>query len=241
MKGKTKTLFSFLKGIILIVFLWIINTLIAFVIFPIESNTRNIILTWIIIDLLIIYFLIRLKYFNKIVIISLTIFLLLISSSYFFPINSNIPNEAIELNNKISKQNENKYEYAKNLFFEIEKKYKSPIRQYLLEPWKVFMMKDFAYFWNLEKGEYADSNIQGRIYRKLLLLSDRFTEDEIKIHQSFCSNSPHLLVKIYHPQREPIWADFWAVDNFPGVESNETYKFGMRTKRPCDKLIGTEF
>lgn len=160
---------------------------------------------------------------------------------YFLPLNSNIPQEAIELNNQISQQNQNKYDYAKDLFFAIEKKYTSPIRQYLLEPWKVFLIKDFAYFWNQKEGIYADSNVQGRIYRKLLLKSERFSEDEVKIHQSFYSNSPHLLVSISHPERELIWTDFWAVDNFPGVESNETYEFGMRTKRPCNKLIGKEF
>ena len=128
--------------------------------------------------------------------------------------------------------------YAKELFFAVEEKYTSPIRQYLIEPWKVLLIKDFEYFWNLEKGEYVDSNIQGRIYRKLLFVSGRFSKDEVTIHQSFCSNSPHLLVKIYHPEREDIWADFWAVDNFPGVESNKTYEFGMRTIRPCDDLIG---
>ncbi len=240
MQKKINIATNFLKGVILIVSLWLINTFIAFVPFSVESNTRYIILIWIIIDTLIIYALTKLKYFNAIVIISSLIFIALISFSYFLPLNSNVPQEAIDLNNQISEQNENKYDYAKNLFFEVEKKYTSPIRQYLLEPWKVFIIKDFEYFWNLKEGEYVDSNIQGRVYKKLLILSERFTEDEVIIHQSFCSNSPHLLVKIYRQEQE-IWADFWAVDNFPREGIDEIYEFGMRTKRPCDLLIGEAY
>lgn len=236
---KKRLLLDVLKGIILVILIWYIDTFIAFVPFSRQSNTRHILATWFIVDIIFVSLLVRFKKVNWRVGVSALGFVLLLSGMYFLPINSNIPQDVLKMNEEISSQYENKYDYAKELFFEVEKKYTSPIRQYLLEPWKVFIIKDFEYFWNQPKGSYADSNIQGRIYRKLLLESGRFTSEEVTIHQSFCSNSPHLLVRIEHPERDkPIWTDFWAVDNFPGVESNKTYEFGMRTIRPCDDLIG---
>lgn len=232
---------NILKGILLIIYLWLINTFIAFVPFSRESNTRLIIITWILIDSAFIYYLNKKKYINRIVIVSAIIFLLAVIGFYFLPINSNFTKEAINLNNQLSQEHQNKYDYAKALFFELEKKYTSPIRQYLLEPWKVVLIKDFKYFWNLKEGSYVDSNIQGRMYRKLLLESKRFSQEEVEIHQSFCTNSPHLLVKIKHPDRETIWADFWAVDNFPRKEVEQKYEFGLRTIRPCDALIGKSY
>lgn len=238
-KNRAKEIsFSILKGILLIVLIWVIDTFIAFVPFSRQSNTRLIILTWVVIDVVLIYALVKINQINKIVTISAITFTALLVALYFAPVNSNFSQDALELNKRISEKNANKYDYAKELFFEVEKKYAAPIRQYLLEPWKVFFIRDFAYYWNLDEGEYADSSIQGQMYRNLLLQSGRFTKEEITTHQGFCSNSPHLLVRITHPDREDIWADFWAVDNFPGVESNETYEFGMRAIRPCDEIIG---
>jgi hypothetical protein len=236
---KKKLYYDILKGVLLVVIIWIIDTFIAFVPFSRESNTRHIIATWFIVDFILVFWLVKIKKVNWRIGIFAILFAFLLAGMYFLPINSNIPQEVSVMNEELSIQYENKYDYAKALFFEVEKKYTSPIRQYLLEPWKVFIIKDFEYFWNQPIGSYADSNIQGRIYQKLLFESGRFTSEEVTIHQSFCSNSPHLLVKIIHPEREqPIWVDFWAVDNFPGVESNKTYEFGMRTIRPCDDLIG---
>ncbi|MBD3354496.1 hypothetical protein GF361_00760 [Candidatus Woesearchaeota archaeon] len=239
-KKSKKLLLDILKGVLLVVVIWYIDTFIAFVPFSRQSNTRHILMTWFIVDTVFVSLLVRFKKINWRVGASSLGFIFLLVGMYFLPINSNIPQNALMINNNLSEQySENKYDYAKALFFEVEKKYTSPIRQYLLEPWKVFIIKDFEYFWNQPDDSYADSNIQGRIYRKLLLKSGRFTSEEVIIHQSFCSNSPHLLVKINYPERgTPIWADLWAVDNFPGVESNKTYEFGMRTIRPCDDLIG---
>ena len=232
---------NILKGVILIVIIWVINAFIAFIPFSRQSNTKHILLTWFLVDVALIAFLNKKKYFNKTVVISAIAFILLVIASYFIPLNNNIPQDALQLNAEISAKHEDKYDYAKELFYAVERKYDSPIRQYLLEPWKVFIIRDFAYFWNAE-GEYVDSSIQGRMYRELLLQSGRFTEDEVLIHQSFCSNSPHLIIKIISPEREePIWADLWAVDNFPRKGIEEKYEFGMRTKRPCDFLTGAPY
>ncbi len=240
-REKKRVWISILKGILLIVVLWWVNAFIAFVPFSRESNTRLIILTWLVVDFLFIYFLARVKQLNWISAVSAIMFTAFLAVMYFAPLNSNFPQEALNLNKKISEENLNKYDYAKNLFFEVEKKYGAPIRQYLLEPWKVFFIRDFSYYWNLPDGEYADSSIQGQMYRNLLIQSGRFKEEEVTKHQGFCSNSPHLLIKIIGSNKEEIWVDFWAVDNFPGVESNETYEFGMRAKRPCNIIIGEAY
>jgi len=240
-KKVKRIIFASLKGIGLVVAIWIINTFIAFIPFSAESNAIHVIITWLIADFIFIFILVKTKQLDWWVIIPALTFVGVLIGLYFVPINSNIPQNAIELNNLLSEKNENKYDYAKELFFAVEEKYSSPIRQYVLEPWKVFLIKDFEYFWNLEKGKYADSSIQGRMYRKLLLASGRFSKEEVIIHQSWCRNSPHLLIKITHPEREDIWADFWAVDNFPRAEVNKTYEFGLRTIRPCDDLIGTGY
>lgn len=233
---------SIAKGVFLVVVLWVVNTFIAFVPFSVQSDTRYILITWAIVDVLLIGLLIKYKKLDRIAGISAVGFVLLVAGAYFLPLNDNFTPEALELNQRVSDANDDKYDYAKELFFEFEKKYTSPVRQYLLEPWRVFLIKDFAYFWNLEEGEYADSSVQGRMYRKLLLQSGRFTTDEVTLHQSFCSNSPHMLVRIEHPDREEIWADLWAVDNFPGTdERDETYEFGRRTVRPCNKLVGAPY
>ena len=235
-------LIDILKGVGLLVALWIIDTFIAFVPFSRASNTEYIITTWLVVDILLVMILNKeFKFFNKVVWFAFIAAIGLLTISYFLPLNSNIPAEALELNSNLNQQYENKYDYAKALFFALEVKYSAPIRQYLLEPWKVFFIKDFAYFWNLPEGSYADSSTQGRMYQIMLLESGRFDSSEVILHQGFCSNSPHLLVDIHHPEKGDIWADFWAVDNFPGVESNKTYEFGMRAIRPCNDLIGTGY
>lgn len=237
-----KLIKSISKGVGLVILIWITNTFIAFVPFSVESNTKHILITWGVVDLLLISSLVYYRKLDRVAGISAVVFVLLIVGSYFLPLNDNIPLSAIQINQQLSVQEEDKYDYARNLFFEVEKKYTSPVRQYLLEPWKVFVIKDFAYFWTLEDGGYADSSVQGRVYRKLLLNSGRFTEDEVFLHQSFCSNSPHLIVGIIQPGRDVIWADLWAVDNFPGSDGrDETYQFGQRTVRPCNKLSGEPY
>ncbi len=238
-KKVKKILITTLKGVGLVTAFWIINTFIAFVPFSVKSNPEAVIMTWLVVDFAFIFSLVRLKQVDRWTAIPALIFIGLLAILYLWvPLNSNIPANAIKINSEISQKNANKYDYAKELFFAVEKKYSTPVREYLLEPWKVFFIRDFAYFWNLREGAYADSNIQGRIYRALLLESGRFSEDEVVIHQSFCSNSPHLLIKLTHPEKGEMWADFWAVDNFPGAESNKTYEFGMRTITPCNDLIG---
>src|SRR3989344_133272 len=121
---------SIAKGVALVVIIWWINAFIAFVPFSRESNTRVIIATWIVVDAVFVYALVKIKQIDRMTGISALIFILILVGLYFVPVNSNIPDDVLKLNKKISEKHENKYDYAKELFFEVEKKYGAPIRQY---------------------------------------------------------------------------------------------------------------
>ena len=234
-----KILVNLGKGILLIFILWLINVFIAFVIFkPIDEHTKIINISWLITDIAIYALFIKLKQINWQVNLFalLTIFFLI--GLYLVPINNNISLEAREINNMISNKNDNKYDYAKELFYEIEKNWDSPIRQYLLEPHKIFFIRDFNYFWNV-KG-YVDSKIQAQIYQRLLIDSKRFDNNEIILKQKWCVNSPHGMIIIKHSEQD-IYADFWAVDGFPRPGIPEEYNFGQYAVKPCNKLEGEPY
>ncbi len=227
-----------LKGVGLFVLLWLVNVVIAFLIFNRESNTRLVILTWFIVDFLIYVKLYKRKFVNKLVNISVLVVIIILSVLYFVPISPALSQEALDFNEEISDKNIDRYQYAKELFFETEKKWTGPVREYLLQPHKVFFVKSSKFFWNVDG--YVPSNIQAEIYRNLLLESGRFTENEVIFEQGFCSNSPHGYISIKHPN-QTIYVDHWAVDNFPRKGISEIYKFGQVAKRPCDKLFGKGF
>jgi len=222
-----------LKGITLVVIFWIVNTFIAFVIFqPTTEDTRAIIGTWFVFDFFIYFLAYRRGWITKMVNFSAVGFVIVLAVIYMMPVNSNFPDTALELNKELSESYEDRNEYANALFEELRGKWNQPIRQYLLQPHRV-LLKDFAYFWELDDTEYVPSHVQGNMYVNLLRASDRFTEDEVQLKQSFCSNSPHGYVEINEDR--VIWIDFWAADNIEG------YKFGMRTIPPCKDLIGTSY
>jgi len=220
-----------LRGVGLIALFWAIITFIAFIIFNQETDVKPIIFTWTLILLLVYLQLKRQRWINKAINITAIITTMVLLILYFIPINKDLPQEALDLNKEISERNQDKYQYAKELFFETEKKWTGPTRQYLLEPHKVFFIKDTTFFWNVEG--YVPSNIQSQIYQGLLLESGRFTEEEVVLKQGVCTNSPHGYVEIKHPDRV-IYADHWAVDHFD-------YKFGQVAFVPCTELVGEEF
>jgi len=224
-------------GVVLIVILWVVNTIIAFVPYDGQTNVRLVIGTWLLVDALIIFSLRR--FINKIVVIAAVMIIIILVVLYLIPIRTNFPESALTTNERISSENPDKYTYAMVLFEETELKWTGPVRQYLLEPHKVFFRKSAAFFWDVDG--YVSSNIQSQMYRNLLLESGRFNENEIEFKQHFCTNSPHGYVQINSDKHGLIYADHWAVDNFPGKERNEIYKFGLATFSPCNKLSGKEF
>jgi len=235
MKNITKKrILEVLFGIGLILILWVVNTFIAFVPFDRQSNVRFVIGTWLLVDGLIIFFL--KKYTNRTVFIAAVITILALIVLYLIPIRANLPENALEINDRISTENEGRFVYAKLLFEETEAKWTGPVRQYLLEPDRVFFRKSATYFWDVDG--YVPSHIQSQMYRNLLLESGRFTENEVEFKQHFCTNSPHGYIQFNSDKHGIFYADHWAVDNFPGAERDGVYKFGQATFSPCNKLSG---
>lgn len=222
------------KGIGLIVLFWIINIFIAFVIFDRETGIWLILPSWFAADAVVYVWLLYTGHINRFVNLGAFAFLALLAGLYLLPVNANFPDTAVTRNNRISSQYEDTYAYAEALFLAVEKRWTSPVRQYLLEPHKVFFIKDARYFWNLPEGVYVDSNVQAHLYRNLLLESGRFSPQEIRVEQHFCTNSPHGVVVLQKDTRR-YYADLWAVDNF------ENYQFGQYTSAPCDVLSGKPY
>lgn len=149
---------------------------------------------------------------------------------FLIPINNNIPAEARALNERLAADHENRMDYAKALFDVLAERWSAPLRQYLLEPHKVFLIKDFAYFW-VREGEYVDSSVQAQMYRRMLLASGRFTPDEVEVQLRGCGLSPHAFAAL-QIDGETVYADLWAAQNIP------EYEFGMYTAAPCNELHG---
>ncbi len=222
------------KGFFLIFLLFGINAFIAFGIFSsANEDTSKILVSWAILDISLILILFKTNIIRIKEILFSLLFIVILILAYFIPIIPNLSQEAMDLNLNISSQYDNKYDYAEQLFYTLEKKWTSPTREYLIQPHKVFIVKSPAYFWEIEG--YVPSNIQAQIYRKMLLMSGRFTPNEVTFHHGSCTNSPHGYITIHHYEKGEIWVDFWAIDQF--LE----YKFGMRAFFPCDKLIGQAF
>ena len=226
-----KFLRNIAKGVALIAILWSANMIIAFVIFNRETSVSLIIPTWFAVDVSLYIFLFRFGFINRYVNASAVAVILILAILYMVPVSLSAPEEIRALNTSISTAYSDKFKYAKELFFEVEKRWSSPTRQYLLEPHKVFFIKSGTYFWRLEEGEYVDSNVQAHLYRNLLLESGRFEKNEIVVEQHWCTNSPHGVVAIMRGTRT-VYADLWAVDNL------DEYKFGQYTPPPCDTLTG---
>ncbi len=157
-----------------------------------------------------------------------TLFFGLMIALYSIPLRGDLPAEAVALNRKISEANEDRYEYARELFHVIARRFTSPTREYLLEPHKIFLIKSASHFW--KTLGYVPSHLQAQLYRKLLLANGRFSEGEVVYETGRCYNSPHGYVVIRHPDRA-IYADLWAAENF------DTYRFGQLVEMPsCETL-----
>lgn len=217
-----------IKGLILAVVWWVLAIFIAFNIFSVaDEHTVLILLSTLAVSIFGAKYLLDNRKITKQTLLWYLIWFIVLIGLYYLPINSNIPNETLILNKQISEANLNKFDYAEELFFKIEKNWTSPTRQYLKEPAKTFFIKDYKTFW-FTKG-YVPSNIQAQMYHQLLIRSGRFNPNEVELVNDFCANSPHGL--IYFKEKND-YADFWAVDQFPSE-----YKFGDRTVYPCNKLL----
>jgi hypothetical protein len=222
--------FEILKGAGLLAFLYALYAFIAFGIFSRETGGFVILTTWAAATVILWLLLWRFGFITKQTVLFFVLSVVFLVIMYFVPIRDNVPEEAQALNEQIAEEHEDRMMYARQLFFTLQERWTTPVRQYLLEPHKAFFIKDFQYFWE-EEGEYVDSNTQSQMYRILLLESNRFSEDEVTIERKDCVHSPHTIVAI-RLEDETVYADLWAADHF------EEYEFGMFTDVMCDELFG---
>lgn len=156
------------------------------------------------------------------------LFLGVLVGLYAIPLRDNLPAEAIETSQRISSAHEDRYEYARELFWDVVGRFTGPTREYLLQPQRIFLHKSSRYFW--ETGGYMPSHLQAQLYRHLLLDSGRFSREEVLYETGRCFNSPHGYVVILHPERR-IYGDLWAAANI------DEYRFGQVVQMPsCDRV-----
>ncbi|MGH9456072.1 MAG: hypothetical protein ACRD2J_00335 [Thermoanaerobaculia bacterium] len=147
---------------------------------------------------------------------------------YSIPLRGDLPPDLDALNRRISASHEDRYEYAREAFRVVVRSFTGPTREYLLQPQRIFLLKDAGYYW--ETRGYVPSHLLAQLYRKLLLASGRFDETEVVYRTGRCYNSPHGYVVIRHPRRS-IYADIWAAQNI------DAYRFGQLVEMPsCDAL-----
>jgi hypothetical protein len=218
------------KGFALFWGAFFLLSFIAFVPFSRESSAYLILAVWAAILAILVWLLWRQRLVGWMTLGFSLLTFVVTASLFFVPVNDNIPAEARALNRDIAAEHDNRYAYAEALFFALTERWTTPTRQYLLEPHKVLFKRDFAYFWE-RPGEYVDSNLQAQIYKRLLLDSGRFADEELWLERYHCINSPHTVLAIQGDDRI-VHADLWAADHF------DDYRFGMFTAVPCTELYG---
>ena len=215
-------------GALLLPLFWCLFAFIAFVPFNRETSAKLILSVTGAIFIAIVVLLHRRGMIGLQSWIGVVLVLGLMIGLYMVPLRGNLPSDALELNRQISSAHIDRYEYARQLFYVISRRYTGPTRQYLLEPQKIFVIKSISYYWSAHG--YVPSHLQAQLYRRLLLTSRRFNEHEVLYKTGHCFNSPHGYVVIRHPAR-PIFADLWAAENI------KAYRFGQLVEMPsCETL-----
>ena len=147
---------------------------------------------------------------------------------YNVPLRNDLPADALALVERYSEQQSDRYEFARDLFWDISKRFTGPTREYLLQPQRIFLLKSSAYYW--ETQGYVPSHLLTQLYRHMLIASGRFEPDEVRFRTGRCFNSPHGFLEIAHPDRE-LLADLWAAQQF------EDYEFGQVVDMPsCEGM-----
>lgn len=215
----------------LIAFLWVLFAVIAFVVFDRETASLTIVATTLAIFVATVVLLAWKRVLDLETGAYSLLFLAVLVGLYMIPLGSRLPAEARELNTAISERHEDRYDYARELFWMIANRFTGPTREYMLQPLRIFVIKSPTYFW--ETGGYVPSHLQAQLYRHMLLASGRFDRSEARYEMGRCFNSPHGYVVIRHPQRL-IYADLWAATHF------DEYQFGQLVEMPSCKGITAE-
>ncbi len=159
----------------------------------------------------------NMKKIAKLLLISFAVIFLLILCIIIFytiPPYGKMPdamkNKMIELSN----ENPNDVEFAKEVTIFIVERWKSPVREYIRQPFKPFI-KTYNKAWEVPMNEYQSSNVEARLIKRMLLESKRFTKKEIRYMHGFCTISPHGYLEIEKAGKnktEKFYLDTWALE-----------------------------
>lgn len=144
---------------------------------------------------------------------------------YRLPLQGNPPQEMIDKAKEFDKLSKTKLELVENVYHFVNNSYSSPIRQYLREPTKIFM-KDIETIWQL-KGSYMPSHIQNEMVKRMLLITERFSEEDFITTQGWCEISPHTVLFVKVDYNKTVAVDTWLSDH-GGL-------FNCFTQAPCGK------
>ena len=157
--------------------------------------------------------------------------------AYLSPPNNNYPVDMINKVNELSRMHPNDLDFARATFTFVVDRWKSPIRAYLKEPSKPFL-KDMMVIWNIPNGDYQSSNVESDLLKRMLILSNRFKDEDIRITRGFCEISPHSYIEInIRTENITFFMDTWLEDrDMCQIESC----FGQATTIPCgpENIIG---
>ena len=147
------------------------------------------------------------------------------------PLTGEVPQEMIDKADELKKISKTKMELARNTYDFVDKKFNSPVRQYLKEPNKVFM-KNRGKIFALE-DEYIPSNTQNQLFKELLILTGEFNEDDFTFVQARCYLLPRYTPHEYwilDIDGKEVFIDLWFEDH----TTLET-AFGCYASPPCGK------
>lgn len=217
-----------LTGAGLVALLWLLAAVVAFVIFDRESPAVLIIGVTLSLFVIVVVLLAQQGLVDIETGAYAVLVIALLVGLYVVPLRGSLPQEARELNRELSGEYQNRYQYADALFWRIAGMFTGPTREYLLQPLRIFVIKNPGYFW--ETRGYMPSHLQAQLLRLLLLDSGRFEPHEVEYQTGRCFNSPHGYLLIHHPEQR-IYADLWAAANF------KEYRFGQLVDMPsCDDI-----
>lgn len=156
------------------------------------------------------------------VIITIIIILITLYLVYKMPLQGEVPEDMINKARELDEMSKDKLELVKNVYDFINQSYTSPIRQYLIEPKKIFI-KDKQTIWNL-RGRYMPSYQQNLMAKEMLLATGKFDEKDFELRSGWCEISPHSVLFV-NIDGKKVAIDTWFADNFG--------EFNCYTFRPC--------
>lgn len=151
-------------------------------------------------------------------------FLIFLIFNYLFilvPLNGKYPAEMVNAVNELNKTSDNML-FAKQVYDYVNKKYTSPPFRYLVQYDRV-LVRNINKIWNLEG--YLPCNSQLDLFKKMLILSGRFTKDDIKNKYGWCIITPHEWIEL-NVNEKSVLVDLWGADH--------DAQFGQRYSLPCN-------